>query len=184
MNRAIFFDRDGTIAVDVQYCRRPEDFKLFAETPKVIRALNKQGFKVIIVTNQSGISRGYFDESTLEKIHKKMKADLARKGAHIDGIYYCPHHPDDNCSCRKPKPALILQAAADCDIDLENSFVVGDLPKDIDLGKAAGCHTILINQSDTDSYKSSVPDVIVASISNIPNIVLKWPEIMKNRVKN
>ena len=184
MNRAIFFDRDGTIAVNAHYCRRPEDFKLFPETPGVIRDLNKHGFKVIIVTNQSGIGRGYFDKATLEKIHEKMKTDLAREGARIDGIYYCPHHPDENCSCRKPKPALILQAAADCDIDLKNSFVVGDLPKDVDLGKAAGCHTILISRPDADSDESSVPDATVASISNIPDTVLKWPERSKNRAKN
>ena len=113
MNRAVFLDRDGTIAKDVHYCRRPEDFVLFTDAAGVIKLLNNRGFKVIIITNQSGIAHGYLSEETLGEIHKKMKEELGREGARIDGIYYCPHHPDANCGCRKPKPSLILQATRD-----------------------------------------------------------------------
>ena len=91
INRAVFLDRDGTMAKDVPYCSCPEDFKLFPNTAKAIRMLNEHGFKVIIITNQSGIARGYFTEETLAKIHRKMEQELAKEDAWIDGIYYCPH---------------------------------------------------------------------------------------------
>jgi len=174
MNRAVFFDRDGTIAKDVNYCRRPEDFVLFPEAAKVIKKLNKCGFKVIIITNQSGIARGYFDEEVLNRIHKKMQEELARKCAYIDGVYYCPHHPDDNCECRKPKPALVLQAARDLNIDLEQSFVVGDLQKDMELGKVAGCKTILIGGPSPTESDGVTPDAIVASLAAVSDAILGW----------
>jgi histidinol-phosphate phosphatase family protein len=167
MKRAVFFDRDGTIARDVHYCRRPEDFVLFPEATKTIRLLNDHGFKVIITTNQSGVARGYFSEETLGRIHEKMKAELASEGAHVDGIYYCPHHPDDNCECRKPKPALVFQAARDLDIDLKHSFVVGDLQKDIDLGKAAGCHTILVGAPLPVNIDGAAPDAMVPDLASV-----------------
>ena len=146
MLKAVFVDRDGTIARDVHYCSHPKDFELMEGAAEAIRLLNQHDFKVIIVTNQSGIARGYFDEVMLMTIHRKMKEELARKDAFIDAIYFCPHHPEDNCSCRKPQPGMILRALADYDIDLKSSFVVGDLQMDIDLGRAVGCKTILVTQ--------------------------------------
>ncbi len=139
MNRAVFIDRDGTIARDVPYCSRPEDFELLPGAAEGIRILNEQGFKVVVVTNQSGIARGYFTEEMLTQIHQKMLRELARRGAHIDAIYYCPHHPDDGCDCRKPKPKLVLQAARDLNIDLAQSYVIGDSEMDIELARQAGC---------------------------------------------
>ncbi len=133
-NRAVFIDRDGTMAKDVPYCRRPEDFELFPNTAKAIRMLNQHGFKVIVITNQSGIGRGYFTEDTLGKIHQKMKDELAKQGAYVDDIYYCPHHPDDGCDCRKPGTKLPLQAARKHQLDLKNSFMVGDMEMDIGMG--------------------------------------------------
>ena len=146
MNRCVFLDRDGTIAKDVPYCPSPEQFELLPGAGEGIRQLNTVGFKVILITNQSGIGRGYFTEAALGLVHEKMKADLAISGAHLDGIYYCPHHPDDNCDCRKPKPKLILLAAQEHDIDLKQSYFVGDTADDIAAGKAAGCKTFLIVQ--------------------------------------
>jgi histidinol-phosphate phosphatase family protein len=143
--RAVFLDRDGTLAPDVNYCRCPDDFHLFNETPQAIKLLNDAGFKVIIITNQSGIARGYFTEETLAEIHQKMKDELRKKGAYIDAIYYCPHHPDDDCECRKPKTGLFLQAAAHFHFDLGGSFVVGDMQADIAAGKTLGCKTIAVN---------------------------------------
>ena len=145
-NRAVFLDRDGTMAKDGPYCSCPDDFELFPETAEAVAVLNEHGFKVIVITNQSGVGRGYFNEATLAEIHEKMKREVARAGAWIDGIYYCPHHPDDACDCRKPKPKLILQAAREHDIDLKRSFMVGDLPMDIELGKNVGCKTALVTQ--------------------------------------
>jgi len=97
VRKAVFIDRDDTIAKDVPYCSKPEDLELFKGVADSIKKLNDAGFLVIIITNQSGIARGYFSEGTLNKIHEKMKNDLAKKGAHVDSIYYCPHHPDDSC---------------------------------------------------------------------------------------
>lgn len=150
-NRAVFVDRDGTMAKDVHYCSCPEDFVLFPETAEAIKLLNEHGFMVIVITNQSGIARGYFTEEMLAKIHEKMRKELAEQGALIEAIYYCPHHPDDNCECRKPKPKLVYQATKDFDIDLERSFVIGDLQMDIDLGRAVGCKAILISTISKNS---------------------------------
>lgn len=143
-NKAVFIDRDGTMARDVTYCSCPEDFELFPETAEGIKLLSENGFKVIVVTNQSGIARGYFTEETLGKIHEKMKGELAGAGTRVDAIYYCPHHPDDGCDCRKPKPGMALQGALDLDIDLSQSYVVGDMDMDIEMGHRIGCKTLLI----------------------------------------
>jgi len=158
-NRAVFVDRDGTLAPDVNYCRRPEDFNLFPETPQAIRMLNDAGFKVIVITNQSGLARGYFTEGTLARIHQKMIDELKKEGACIDAIYYCPHHPDDNCECRKPGTVLFEKAASDLDIDLSQSFVIGDREIDIKPGKAIGTKTILVSTGPTKGLVTAViPD--------------------------
>ena len=104
-----------------------------------IKLLNEHDFKVVVVTNQSGIARGYFTERMLAEIHNKMITQLAEHGAHVDAIYYCPHHPDDKCECRKPKPKMLFQAAIDLDINLSQSYVIGDSEMDVELAKRAGC---------------------------------------------
>lgn len=171
-NRAVFLDRDGTMAKDVHYCRRPEDFELFPYTAKALRLLNEHGFKVIVITNQSGIARGYFTEETLARIHQKMIDEVAKEGGFIDAICYCPHHPDDNCDCRKPKPKLLLQASNEHNIDLEHSFVVGDLQMDIDLGKAGGCRTILIDNALVNGKKVAA-DAIASDLLEAVQFILK-----------
>jgi histidinol-phosphate phosphatase family protein len=167
VNRAVFIDRDGTISKDVPYCSSPKDFELLPEAAGGIKLLNKHHFQVVVVTNQSGIARGYFTEETLAKIHDKMHDELARQGAHVDSIYYCPHHPDDGCDCRKPSPKMVLQATSDLNIDLSQSYVVGDSAMDIEMGKRAKCKTILIKPGANAgkaidcSYK---PDYIASSV--------------------
>lgn len=143
-NRAVFLDRDGTIARDVNYCRRPEDLEILATVPDAIKLLNENGFKIVVVTNQSGIARGYFTEETLARIHQKMKDELAKHGARIDAIYYCPHHPDDGCNCRKPRTALFHRAARELDIEFTKSYMIGDTQMDIGSGLALGCKTVLV----------------------------------------
>jgi histidinol-phosphate phosphatase family protein len=163
------------MAKDVHYCSRPEDFELFPETANAIKLLNEHGFKVIVITNQSGIARGYFTEEMLAKIHEKMKGELAKEGAWVDAIYYCPHHPDDNCDCRKPKPTLVFQAVKDFDIDLERSFVLGDLQMDIDLGKAVGCKTLLVsNSASVGDINSAKPDAVVPDLLEAARTILHW----------
>ena len=154
--RAVFLDRDGTIARDVHYCRCVEDFVLLPGAPQAIRALNDRGLKAVVITNQSGIARGYFTEETLRLIHLKMRNELQQHGASVDAIYFCPHHPDDNCQCRKPKPALILKAAEELDIALGLSYMIGDDLKDVEAGRSAGCRTIWI--ASDSSRAAGLPD--------------------------
>jgi histidinol-phosphate phosphatase family protein len=160
VNRAVFIDRDGTVAKDVPYCSRPEDFELLPKVGEGIRLLNESGFKVIMVTNQSGIARGYFTEGMLGRIHNKMRQDLAQYGAHIDAIYYCPHHPDDGCECRRPKPALIYRAAKEHDIELNSSFFIGDQGHDVEAGHSAGCKTALISPAGASKLSPLQPDFV------------------------
>ncbi len=167
MAKAVFLDRDGTIASDVPYCSRVEDFKILPGVPRGIRLLNEHGFKVVVITNQSGIARGYFTEQTLSLIHHKMKEDLQEHGAFVDAIYFCPHHPDDDCECRKPKARLLLRAAQDIGIDLRLSYMIGDDARDVQAGKTAGCKTVWIT-ADPDNIKSKPqhesPDHIACSL--------------------
>jgi D,D-heptose 1,7-bisphosphate phosphatase len=157
-NKAVFIDRDGTIAPDVGYCRRPEDFNIFDGVPAAIRLLNAAGFKVIVITNQSGIARGYFTEATLGKIHNKMLTALNKQQARLDGIYYCPHHPDDNCNCRKPGTGLFRNAARDLYIDFTASFMIGDMSSDIEAGNAAGCRTVFVTNGTPAPQLAITPD--------------------------
>jgi histidinol-phosphate phosphatase family protein len=138
-NKAVFIDRDDTINKDVPYCSRPEDFVLLPEVGPGIRLLREAGFKIVVVTNQSGIARGYFTHEVLKSIHAKMQADLGAYNAFIDAIFYCPHHPDDNCDCRKPKPKMINDAALEMNIDITQSYVIGDSDKDVEMSNNAGC---------------------------------------------
>jgi histidinol-phosphate phosphatase family protein len=157
LHRAVFLDRDGTIAKDVHYCRRAEDFHILPRVPQAIRLLNQHGFKVVVITNQSGIARGYFTEETLSRIHDRMKSDLQQDGASIDAIYVCPHHPDDECECRKPKPALLLRAAREIGIALDRSYMVGDDVKDVQAGRAAGCRTVWLTVDPAQQAHGASP---------------------------
>lgn len=165
-NRAVFIDRDGTINKDVPYCNRPEDFHLLPGVVEGIKLLNEMGFKIVVITNQSGIARGYFDEKMLSLIHNKMHTDLARDGAWVDAIYYCPHHPDSHCNCRKPKTTLLYRAARELNIDISGSFVIGDKNMDIQMGKAAGCRTALVpDGKDNDKERRPAePDFIAPTL--------------------
>ncbi len=144
MNRAVFIDRDGTIARDVPYCSDPKDLHLLPGAIEGIRRLNDDQRSVVIVTNQSGIARGYFSEETLARIHEKMLTELRKGGAKVDAIYFCPHHPDEGCPCRKPEPGLLLRAASDLGLDVGQSYVIGDRYMDVEMGRKAGCKASLL----------------------------------------
>ena len=159
VHKAVFVDRDGTIARDVPYCSRPEDFELLPGVAAGIRLLNEHGFKVVVVTNQSGIARAYFTEEMLAGIHEKMQKELARHGAYVDAICYCPHHPDDHCECRKPKPGMVLQAAHDLHIDLSQSYVIGDRDIDVELAGRAGCRAGIRVSESENTGDWAVPSV-------------------------
>jgi D-glycero-D-manno-heptose 1,7-bisphosphate phosphatase len=151
MQRAVFLDRDGTINEEVGYLRSLDMLKIIPGAGAAIRRLNEAGFKVVIITNQSGVARGYFPETLVHEAHALLTAMLLKDGAAIDGIYYCPHHPTAGnskhtvlCDCRKPATGLLDRAARDLDIDMKKSFMVGDKWSDVELGHRAGTRSILV----------------------------------------
>ncbi len=147
---AVFFDRDGTLNVDKDYLYKIKDFEWLEDAPKAIRWANEKGFLAIVITNQSGIARGYFAEDEVRRLHEWMNEYLVRFGAHIDAFYYCPHLPNGKveayvkeCDCRKPKPGLIERACADFQIDRGISLMIGDKPRDVECAEAAGVRGVL-----------------------------------------
>ena len=146
MHRAVFLDRDGVINVDYGYVGTKERFVFVEGIFESLRQLSERGFKLIIVTNQSGIARGLYSSEDFARLTDYMLARLQEEGVMINGVYHCPHHPDDGCSCRKPAPGMILQAAKEHDIDLASSWLVGDKMSDIEAARNAGIpNTILLN---------------------------------------
>ena len=143
---AVFLDRDGTIIEEVGYLREPSRVKLIPGAAGGIRRLNERGVSVVVVTNQAGVGRGYFPETAVAEVHVELARQLASTGggARWDAIYYCPHHPDDACDCRKPGPGMFRRAAAEHGLDLRRSFVVGDKVSDVRAGALLGCRTVLV----------------------------------------
>ena len=156
--RCVFIDRDDTVAKDVHYCDSPDRFNLYPGIPEQIKRLNDAGFLVIMITNQSGINRGYFTEETLSKIHDKMVREIEAAGAHLDDIYYCPHRPDENCPCRKPNTLMGERAVRDHNIDVSRSYMVGDSDADMGFGQRLGCRTIRVGESFT--FKDAVDRIL------------------------
>ena len=149
--KAAFIDRDDTIAKDVPYCSDPKDFNLFDGVPESIRKLNDAGYLVILITNQSGIGRGKFTEETLNRIHDKMLREVEKGGGRIDDIFFCPHHPDDKCQCRKPNILMGIRAVEKYDIDPRKSFMIGDSDADMEFGRRLGCKTVRVSKDHTFS---------------------------------
>ena len=143
-NKAVFIDRDGTINVNVGYLDNPDDFQMYPGVAEGIKLLQENGFKIIIITNQSGIARGYFTVETLKRIHERMLKEFYDKGVTIDAIYYCPHHPDEGCGCRKPNTDLFEKAVKEHNIDITRSYVIGDRMLDIEAGHRMGLKTVLV----------------------------------------
>lgn len=135
---AVFLDRDGTILKHRNYLRELKNVKLYKNAPYALKMLKKNGYKLVIITNQSAVGRGFLTLKKLYKIHKKMLSLLKKKGAVIDGIYFCPHHPDENCVCRKPRTGLIKKAAKELNIDVKKSYFIGDNETDVQTAKNAG----------------------------------------------
>lgn len=162
-HRAVFLDRDGTINVERDYLHRVEDFEFIPDVPRSIKRLNDAGFLVVVVTNQSGVARGYYDERAVDSLHEHIQNLLAEQGARIDAFSLCPHHPTEgvgayriDCDCRKGAPGMLLQAARDHDIDLGRSFMVGDKLADVEAGIAAGCEPILVRTGYGDRDEPKV----------------------------
>jgi D-glycero-D-manno-heptose 1,7-bisphosphate phosphatase len=161
---AIFLDRDGTINTEVEYLSKPEQIELIPRSADAIREARDLGFKIVIVTNQSGIARGFLTEAQLSDVHAELTSRLLSQNARIDGIYYCPHHPSigagpyrKDCDCRKPKPGLIVRAARELDIDLTRSFSIGDRMSDVLAGKNAGLTSLLVRTGYGTQELASLP---------------------------
>lgn len=148
---AVFIDRDGTISEEVGYINHPSRLRLFPYSAEAIKKLNESGWLAIVVTNQAGVARGYFSENIIVTVHQQLSEELEHQSARLDAIYYCAHHPTVGvppyrfeCDCRKPKTGLIDRAAADFDIDLTASWMVGDRFSDLELARNAGLHSAFV----------------------------------------
>ena len=159
--KAIFLDRDGTINRYVGFLRNINEFELLPGVAEAVKIINQSGYLCIVATNQPVIARGEVSVAELNAIHCRMETELGKAGAYIDALYYCPHHPHKgyegevpelkiDCDCRKPKPGMLFQAAADYNIDLSQSWMIGDGENDVRAGKAAGCKTALIGAGEND----------------------------------
>jgi len=142
MNKAIFLDRDGTLNIDEGYVHKVEDYKLHSGVIQGLKLL--KDFKLFVVSNQSGIGRGYYKEEDMHKYNDHMLKDLSSSGINIENVFYCPHSPDDKCDCRKPNNKFVLEAQKEFDLDLKNSFVIGDHDTDIGLANNGGCRSIYL----------------------------------------
>lgn len=178
--KAVFLDRDGTIVINEPYLRSPDQLKLLPHAADGIRLFQKKGYLVFIITNQSGIARGLFDEECLLLIHDKLLNMLQEEGITINGIYYCPHHTEGvveqyrvACDCRKPKPKMILDAANKYHIDLAQSLMIGDSATDMQAGKNAGCICVLVKNPrccNVPSELSKNADYIVDNLREAAGI--------------
>jgi histidinol-phosphate phosphatase family protein len=181
---AVFLDRDGTVIFDKNYLKEPGQVKLYAKAAVSVNKLRKAGFKIIVVTNQSGIARGMFTESDLAKVNKKFLSLLKEGGAKIDGLYYCPHIDENGCSCRKPLPGMVLRAAKEHDIDVEKSYTVGDSIRDYLLGFNAGAKGVMVLTGHGKSQKKKIPAQKIKPLAVLKNLEQAANFIIKNAKKN
>jgi len=179
-DKCVFFDRDGVInkkALEGDYVKNWSEFKFLPNVKEAINRLNKAGFLVIIITNQRGIAKGLMTEEDLKDIHTKMIEELKKSGARIDSIYYCPHDEKDNCSCRKPKIGMFLKAKKDFNIEMNESWLVGDSKSDILAGQKAGCKTILLYEKLYENTilidKGIKYDFIVSNLEEAINKIIR-----------
>lgn len=159
--KAAFFDRDDTLIRDVGYLSSLDQIEIIPSIIKLCKILQDEGFVLFVITNQSGVARGFFDEAFVEETHEKLKKMFEQRNIYLKKMYYCPHHPKfatiqkykKMCSCRKPKPGMLLQAALEFNIDLTRSFMFGDRSLDLEAGEAAGCKSFLVQNLDLHKIK-------------------------------
>lgn len=184
--KAIFLDRDGVLNDDTEFIHRAEDLILYPDVPEAVRKINQSDYTAIVVTNQSVVARNLCSEEYLRVIHNKMETDLGKAGAWLDDIYYCPHHPDKgypdenpeykiDCDCRKPKPGMLFQAAADYHLDLRKSWMIGDNERDIEAGHAAGCKMVGVATGKGLKATSLIPDYFFFSLKEAVDFIVDEP---------
>ena len=179
-NKAVFLDRDGVINVDTGYISHSDDFVFIDGVIDACKAIKEKGYQIVVITNQSGIARGYFSEDEFMTLTEWMDWSLADKGVDIDGIYFCPHHPEkgigelkQDCNCRKPQPGMILSAKNHLDIDLSQSFLVGDKMSDLQAGKNAGVATNILVRTGKEVTEEAAEnaDHVVGSLADVIDLI-------------
>ncbi len=188
-NKAVFFDRDDTLIKDYNYINDPDQVQLLPGVADALIQISQMGYKLVVVSNQSGIARGILTLKALEQIHDRLKQLLAEQGAYIDEIYYCPYHPEGvikkyakESDSRKPLPGMLLKAADEMDIDLTQSWMIGDADRDVLAGQRAGCMTILVNPPDKLiplKMRESNPDYHATNIKEAVNIIKRYDMAQK-----
>jgi D-glycero-D-manno-heptose 1,7-bisphosphate phosphatase len=182
-NRAVFLDRDGVINVEGGgHVRGAEELRLLPGAVEAIARICRAGWTVIVFTNQSGVGRGYMTQDDLDSIHDRLRCEVKCSGGRLTAIYACPHLPDAGCDCRKPKPGMLIQAAREHDIELRQSYAVGDSPRDIAAAAAAGCTAVLVLSGHTAEYPSAgyrgpEPDYIFPDLSSFADWLLSLPAV-------
>jgi histidinol-phosphate phosphatase family protein len=168
---AVFLDRDGTLMRDVEYCGDPTRVEVFERVAENLQRLKQRGFKLIIITNQSGIGRGYFDEAAYRLVEKELDRQLGP--GLIDATYFCPHKPDSGCTCRKPEAGMIFAAQRDHNLDLSRSFLIGDKPLDAECGRNAGVRTILVETGNEKPTREAGADWLARDLTEATEIILR-----------
>jgi D,D-heptose 1,7-bisphosphate phosphatase len=174
MNKAIFIDKDGTLVKDIPYNVDPRKIQLYPDVPLALHKFKEEGYKIIVITNQPGIAYGYFKEEKIKLVEKEIMMQLKKFNLQIDGFYYCPHHVMGTiskytleCECRKPKPGMIEKAAKDLNLNLTESWMIGDILNDVEAGLRAGCKSALINNGNETEWflnKVRIPTLIVSTM--------------------
>lgn len=188
MNKAVFIDKDGTLIENVPYNADPDKIILTKGASEALKLLKQYNFKLIIISNQPGVALGYFKEKELNAVNKKIQLLLKDAKVQLDDFYYCPHLPEGNifpynnhCNCRKPLPGLILKAAEEHQVDLQNSWMIGDILNDVEAGNAAGCKSILIDNGNETEWilnEKRIPDFIVKEFSDAASAILSIKTLM------
>lgn len=171
---AVFLDRDGTLNVEKEYVFRYEDWEWIPGAVSGLKKILSLGFRLVVVSNQSGVARGYYKVSDVQILHNRVANELETEGVHLSGFYFCPHGPADGCECRKPKPGMILQAGRELGIDLSRSFMVGDKLIDVEAGRAAGVRPILVGTGYGAVEKKNLPETVPFAVDLLA--VSKWLE--------
>jgi D,D-heptose 1,7-bisphosphate phosphatase len=167
---AVFLDRDGTLMRDVDYCSDPKDVQVFEGVSEAVRRLKDRSYKLIVITNQSGIGRGYFTKEQYQAVENELARQIG--DALIDATYYCPHLPRDGCRCRKPSPEMVVRAATDHNLDLAQSFFVGDKRSDIECGWNAGVKTILVQTGYGKDTDADLADFVATDLNEAADLIL------------
>jgi D-glycero-D-manno-heptose 1,7-bisphosphate phosphatase len=183
MRKAVFIDRDGTLIKDIPYNANPHLISLEYFAAEMLQCLKRKDYLLILITNQSGIARGYFSEEDLYRMHEGLQRKLLEYNVQLDAIYYCPHLPDGikkeyaiECDCRKPKPGLIYKAAKKFNINLNESWMIGDILNDVEAGNVAGCKTIFVNNGNETEWiinEQRIPEYEVENLEQATKMILK-----------